>query len=785
MINVRSLTLAAASLSASVALAQPQPEDPARPFLNHELHRVFFTTPDQLAAVEKFAVTIWNCHIGVGPLDIQLRPGDAARLDALGLRHQLIHANVQSLVDAEQNEIAAARLQADASWFAAYKTLTEINARLDQLAADNPTLASTFVAGQSLENRPIRGLRLSAPDLPDNPRAQRPILFFNGAQHAREWVAPMTVMFIADRMLETYATDAHVRALLDHVEIVLIPVVNVDGYEFTWTAGNRFWRKNRRPNAGGSFGVDTNRNFPFLWGGIGASTAANNETFRGAAPGSEPETQVMMSFFTANPRIFAHIDFHSYQQLILSPNGYTPLPCPDHAQFTQWNMTIKAAVEGVHNFVYDAGPGYTTVYPTTGTISDYGYGAAKCNSWGVELRDNGQNGFALPADQILPNAQEWYAGVLALADICVSQPLWFTFPGGPAQPHAVPWLSSPARLPEAVQARTPASVFVTVKNGSSTLSGTPRLLARVAGSGGFSSAPMTLSTGLTWTGSLPPAGPGRAIEYYFEALTTTGQTIRDPAGTGVYTAPSFDIVTLFNDDMETGRPWVIGATGDTAVDGLWIRAVPQNTTAQIGNDASPTGTMCWITNPDPGTSINSNDVDGGSTTLTSSAMNGLPPATFGRVEEKLTYYRFYSNTQGNAAGIDTMPITFSTDNGLSFPTTLETVNDDAGEWLRRTFTIPSPTAAMRLRVVARDTGSDSCVEAGLDEVSLIALGVNRTSDFNGDGDFGTEADIEAFFACLAGNCCATCPTSDFNVDGDFGTDQDIEAFFRCLAGNCT
>jgi hypothetical protein len=59
-----------------------------------------------------------------------------------------------------------------------------------------------------------------------------------------------------------------------------------------------------------------------------------------------------------------------------------------------------------------------------------------------------------------------------------------------------------------------------------------------------------------------------------------------------------------------------------------------------------------------------------------------------------------------------------------------------------------------------------------------------TSDFNGDGDFGTDADIEAFFACLAGNCCPTCYPggSDFNADGDFGTDADIESFFRVLAG---
>jgi len=57
-----------------------------------------------------------------------------------------------------------------------------------------------------------------------------------------------------------------------------------------------------------------------------------------------------------------------------------------------------------------------------------------------------------------------------------------------------------------------------------------------------------------------------------------------------------------------------------------------------------------------------------------------------------------------------------------------------------------------------------------------------TQDFNADGDFGTDQDIEAFFQCLGGNCCPTCGSSDFNGDGDYGTDQDIEAFFRVLSG---
>jgi hypothetical protein len=56
------------------------------------------------------------------------------------------------------------------------------------------------------------------------------------------------------------------------------------------------------------------------------------------------------------------------------------------------------------------------------------------------------------------------------------------------------------------------------------------------------------------------------------------------------------------------------------------------------------------------------------------------------------------------------------------------------------------------------------------------------ADFNGDGDLGTDSDIEAFFACLGGDCCFSCYSADFNGDGDLGTDADIESFFVVLGG---
>jgi hypothetical protein len=64
--------------------------------------------------------------------------------------------------------------------------------------------------------------------------------------------------------------------------------------------------------------------------------------------------------------------------------------------------------------------------------------------------------------------------------------------------------------------------------------------------------------------------------------------------------------------------------------------------------------------------------------------------------------------------------------------------------------------------------------------------VCRVADFDCDGDTGTDADIAAFFACLAGTCppMPCCSSADYNEDGDVGTDADIEAFFRVLGGSC-
>jgi hypothetical protein len=79
------------------------------------------------------------------------------------------------------------------------------------------------------------------------------------------------------------------------------------------------------------------------------------------------------------------------------------------------------------------------------------------------------------------------------------------------------------------------------------------------------------------------------------------------------------------------------------------------------------------------------------------------------------------------------------------------------------------------------TISNACTSVST-RAAILTVTSCGTADFDHDGSPGTDADIESFFACLAGNCCPTCGSPDFNADGDYATDNDIEAFFRVLAG---
>ena len=770
--SIRRATLAlsasAAFLLSATALAQPDatpiPGQPVVRFDGQRVVTVTVTSMRELLAVMNIAESVWTHTPGVGPVDVQVTPAQLDAITQLGLAVQVKIPDLQALIDAEAADIRARRAQRDLTWFQNYKTLAEINTYLGQLAAANLATVSSFTIGNTLLGKPVNGIRITGPDLPGNLKSARPQIMFNACQHAREWVGPMTVMYFADQLLAGYGTDQRITDILNNSEVIIIPVVNADGYDFTWTT-NRLWRKNRRTNGDGSFGVDPNRNWSYQWGGEGASTNPSAEDYRGPSAFSEPETQNLRNFVLANPRMRASIDFHSYSQLILSPWGWTSALPPDATIFDQLNSDIRSAIASVNGLFYTAGPIYTTIYPASGGAVDWNYGAGstprKILAFTIELRDTGANGFTLPADQIIPTGQENLAGALSLSE-SIAFPVKFTFPDG---------------LPANADSGTTTNfrVNVVASPGSTLSTGSAKVFARPGSTGAFTPATLTLISGTTYTATLPVSTCGSNVQFYLEAQTTAAATGRSPASapTAFYTTPVQQTIVKYTDAAETSAGWTIGAAGDNASSGIWELAVPQATAAQPGADHSLAGTKCWITSAPAGASVGANDVDGGTTTLTSPTFDATTPAGFQPGDAYIEYWRWYSNDQGSAPNTDSMPIQIS-NNGGSTWTQLELVTDNANAWVNKRFKVSNfvaPTANMKLRFIARDLGSGSIVEAAVDDIlATVVTCPCKPADFNCDG-FVTGEDFDAYVdAFTAGSLAA-----DFDGDG-FVTGEDFDAF---------
>src|SRR5688572_22573738 len=143
-----------------------------------------------------------------------------------------------------------------------------INARLAALHAARRALCEVeTLANRSNEGREIHMLRLMAGPLPI---ADRAAVLITAGIHARERAQPDAILTFAEKLTTCYAAPSdftamnytlekdYVKAILEKLVVYIIPLVNPDGREYTFTAGNGMWRKNRTAGGGG---VDINRNF--------------------------------------------------------------------------------------------------------------------------------------------------------------------------------------------------------------------------------------------------------------------------------------------------------------------------------------------------------------------------------------------------------------------------------------------------------------------------------------------------------------------------------------------
>jgi hypothetical protein len=361
---------------------------------------------DELALTLELSVDVWTEQLAADRrVVVVLTPASIEILAGRGVPHRIVVADIDTVAAQERARIALrTRGAIAASWFDEYRDLEEVSDYMELLAARHPATASIRTVGASVEGRPIRAIEIS--------RGGKIGIALDGAQHAREWISVMVPICIADRLLARHEHDPRARRILESVSFYIVPVVNPDGYAYSWT-DDRYWRKNRR----GGHGVDLNRNYGVAWGQAGSSTDPRSPNYRGEHAFSEPEARAMRALFETNP-VRAHIDFHSYSQVVLYPWSHQKAPPPDRDRFAAIADRMSTALRAEHGEPYTIRPGSELASGIGGTLGDWAYGEQDALSFLVELRPNTSQGggFVLPPEQIVPTCEESLAAVLELAE---------------------------------------------------------------------------------------------------------------------------------------------------------------------------------------------------------------------------------------------------------------------------------------------------------------------------------------------------------------------------------
>jgi len=757
------------SVSSGLACAQPiaLPELPRIDIQNHEQPRVYegqavvrvrTTTRAQFDALMTLVESVWSEREGVGILDVQIDRDKLGRLADLGIGYDMLIEDLQARHDARWDQMR--RLERlgvaepprgasahDDAWFSNYKQFADIISYFNTIAAMHPQIASMSDVGDSLLGNDIYSLTLTGPETAGNLVADRPVVLWNGGQHAREWVSPMTVSYIASKLADDYGSDPRVTDIIDHTRIVIVPVMNPDGYLYTWS-GERFWRKNRRNNGDGTFGVDLNRNWGYEWGGDGASPFSDDDTYHGPSAFSEPETQVMRDLASSyGDELVSHIDYHTYSQLILWPFGYAEgvqTPEPDRTFFDELSTAMSDEILAYSGVFYDPIQS-VDLYPAAGTCSDWHYGDLGVKSLTIELRPSagaGFDGFDPDPSVILPTARENYEAAKLFVER-TTQPITFAHDAVDLVPSG-----------EMVEVRLSISDIVETHDPS-----TVALLTVVGDSDIEIATPMSLVGEDEYSAMLPAAGCGEVISYAFVVELVGGGSVAFPSNDR-YEALAQDFSISFEDDMESDTGWIVGGSGDDATTGIWNRMNPQGTDAQPENDHTPgAGTDCWVTDGVAGSGLGDRDIDGGSTTLTSPILDAIALGD----DAELVYWRWYSNNTGASPNADSMLVQISNDIGNSW-TTIEVVTENANAWVEQRFRIADfvePTDMIRVRFIASDLGDGSIVEAGVDDLRIEAVGCTvNPADLNNDGELNF-FDVSIFLnAYNSGDLIA-----DLNGDG--------------------
>ena len=289
--------------------------------------------------------------------------------------------------------------------FPCYRTVEETFTSAQSITIQYPNLAEWIDAGDSWEKTNPGGnagydmmvLRLTNEQI----TVPKPKIFIMSSVHAREYTPAELNTRFAEYLVSNYGIDPDITWLLDYNEFHLLLQANPDGRKHA--ESGLWWRKNTDNDDGCSafsppytyFGTDLNRNYPFHWNCCYGGSSGNpcDETYRGPAAVSEPETQAVVNYVksifpdlrpaditTAAPITTSGIflDIHSYSRLVLWTWGFTNTVAPNGAQL----QTLGRKFAYFNNYRPEQA---MSLYVTDGTTDDFAYGELGLPAYTFEL----------------------------------------------------------------------------------------------------------------------------------------------------------------------------------------------------------------------------------------------------------------------------------------------------------------------------------------------------------------------------------------------------------------
>jgi hypothetical protein len=381
----------------------------AAPLLAQQLGlvRVTLSTAAAVDSVRRLGIDVVEVHLAPGAgatLVVVAGPRDRARLAGRGWR-------VEDIAPAPAvAALEARRVALGARAFTVYRDFDDpargVAAYLRSLAASRGNVAVDSI-GASWQGRPLLAVKVG----PAGDSPSRPNVLFVATYHAREWAATEMALRLVAFLADSLAARPGGAALLASRDVWVVPVVNPDGYQYTFGA-DRLWRKNRRANADGSFGVDLNRNHAgfFAFDDDGSSPTLWSETYRGPSAESEPETSAIALFHRAHPPVAA-ISYHTYASAVLYPWSHAfglftgDQPVFEALAGTVLRPAVRDSVPGSDHSAYVSAPGWT-LYPTNGDYDGWAYRELGTLAFTAEITSGcclggAYYGFVFPDDEAL------------------------------------------------------------------------------------------------------------------------------------------------------------------------------------------------------------------------------------------------------------------------------------------------------------------------------------------------------------------------------------------------